>query len=111
MTRHTTTRTLAALTLALAVGCSRSPEAEPTPEPLPELSEVDYAPNTGALRRLTAAQYGNTVRDLLGTPLVVPSRLEQDDASVGLFSIGARLTTISPRGAELYEQAAYDLAE
>jgi hypothetical protein len=99
------------MTLALALGCSRSPEAEPAPEPLPELSEVDYAPNTGALRRLTAPQYANTVRDLLGSPLVVPTRLEQDDASVGLFSIGARLTTISPRGAELYEQAAYDLAE
>ncbi len=109
--RSTTTRPLAVLTLALALGCSRTPEVEPTPEPLPALSEVDYTPNTGALRRLTAAQYGNSVRDLLGSPLVVPTRLEQDDASVGLFSIGARLTTISPRGAELYEQAAYDLAE
>lgn len=47
--------------------------------------------------------------DLLGTPLVVPDALEQDEQVEGLLSLGASVTTISPLGVERYERAALSL--
>ncbi len=90
--------TNAALIAALAlVGCS-------TPTPT-----VD--PPQPALRRLSQAQYNNTLHDLFGDELVLPSRVEPDTSVDGYFSVGGTFTTISPRGVELYEEAAYDVAE
>lgn len=63
------------------------------------------------LRRLTRAQYNNSVTDLLGEGLVLPPNLEPDATTDGLLAIGAGLTTISPRGVEQYETAAFSLAE
>jgi hypothetical protein len=62
------------------------------------------------LRRLTRAQYHNSVTALLGEGLVLPSHLEPDETTDGLLAIGAALTTISPRGVEQYETAAFSLA-
>jgi hypothetical protein len=50
------------------------------------------------------------VQDLLGQGLALPSTLEPDVSLGGLFSAGASVTTISPRGTELYEEAARSLA-
>jgi len=61
------------------------------------------------LRRLTQAQYSNSIRDLLGEGLIFPSNLEPDKSTDGLRAIGASLTTISPRGVEQFEDAAFDL--
>ena len=63
------------------------------------------------LRRLTREQYGNALTDLLGDGLVLPSSLEPDQVTDGLKAIGASLTTISPRGVEQYEEAAFGLVE
>ena len=63
------------------------------------------------LRRLTRSQYGNAIRDLLGEEVVLPSSLEPDEVTDGLLAIGAALTTISPRGVEQYETAAYSLID
>ena len=62
------------------------------------------------MRRLTQAQYQNAIRALLGEDLVLPTSLEPDEVADGLLAIGAALTTISPRGVEQYETAAYSLA-
>ncbi|MGB0637806.1 MAG: DUF1592 domain-containing protein [Myxococcota bacterium] len=62
------------------------------------------------LRRLTQVQYGNAVTALLGEDVVLPTSLEPDESTDGLQAIGAGLTTISPRGVEQYERAAFDLA-
>jgi hypothetical protein len=86
------------LLLLLACGAPREPEPTAT---LP-------AP---ALRRLTQAQYRNAVHDVLGADIVIPTGLEPDEAAGGLFSIGAAATTISPRGVEQYEAAAYQIAD
>lgn len=86
-------------TLLLAVtlsGCSTEPPDVDAPEP--------------TLRRLTQAQYGNAVRDLLGDEVLVSERLEPDVPTEGLIELGASITTISPRGVELYEAAAFDVA-
>ena len=61
------------------------------------------------LVRLTQAHYRNTVRALLGDGLALPSTLEPDPAADGLPTVGASVSAISPRGAELYEEAAISL--
>jgi hypothetical protein len=62
------------------------------------------------LRRLTQVQYGNAMIALMGDDVVLPTSLEPDESTDGLQAIGAALTTISPRGVEQYERAAFDLA-
>jgi len=63
------------------------------------------------LRRLTSVQYRNAISALLGDGLVLSMSLEPDQTTDGLRAIGASLTTISPRGVELYEDAAFDLVQ
>jgi hypothetical protein len=75
----------------------------------PELVTVD--PEPPVLRRLTQAQYTRAVRELFGEDLYVPDALEPDPRSFGLQSIGSSLTSISARGVENYEDAAYVIAE
>ncbi|TNE88152.1 MAG: DUF1592 domain-containing protein [Deltaproteobacteria bacterium] len=83
--------------LVLALGaCSTEPPAVDPPEP--------------TLRRLTQAQYANALHDLFGEELTVTDRLEPDVPTDGLIELGASITTISPRGVELYESAAFDAA-
>lgn len=72
-----------------------APEAEP-PEP--------------QIRRLTRVQYTNSIHDALGAAIVVPTSLEPDEDAGGLASVGASLASISPRGVELYETAAAQIA-
>lgn len=62
-----------------------------------------------AMRRLTRAQYGNCVTDLLG-PVNLPVDLDPDNPIHGFTSIGAREVTIAPRAAEQFEAAAFDVA-
>jgi hypothetical protein len=80
-----------------------------TPEtrgPAPAVS-----PEPPVLRRLTYAQYVRTVGDLFGDGLVLPTELEPDSRSSGLYAVGVSLTSISALGVERYESAAYDIAE
>ncbi len=105
---------VAALSLgALALpACEEGPPPDlgaaapaPTVQPLPPFEAVP-----ASLTRLTRSQYGNLVRDLFGAGVVVPARLEPDVAQAGFFSVGAGRTSISPRGVEQYEAAAFDIA-
>jgi hypothetical protein len=59
----------------------------------------------GRLRRLTRAQFENTLRDLLGNPAlaVATGDLDPDDTRDGFASIGATYAAISPTGVEQYE--------
>jgi len=60
--------------------------------------------------RLTSAQYRNSIRDIFGEDIITPPTLEPDIASGGFVAIGAGISTISPRGVELYEEGAYAIA-
>jgi hypothetical protein len=93
----------AALASATLAGCSSG-----TPEPEPPAPITPAAP---VLHRLTAAQYANTIRDLLGDDVVLPTALEPDVIERGLASLGASIATISPWGVEQYEAASLDLAD
>jgi hypothetical protein len=70
----------------------------------------EVLPPAPSLRRLTAAQYANTVRDLLGADVALPTRLEPDAAEEGLLSVGAGTASVSSLGVERYEDAALLLA-
>lgn len=60
-----------------------------------------------AAQRLTGAQYRNAIRDLFGAEVVVPPALEPDTALDGFDAIGSSKSTISTRGIEQYEAAAF----
>ncbi len=70
-----------------------------------------FEPGEGRIRRLTSAQYANVIRDIVGPEIVLPPRLEADTDVGGLLEVGGGLNTISARGVEQYEAAAYSIAE
>jgi hypothetical protein len=76
--------------------------AEPEP-PLPA-----FAPSAATIHRLTRAQYTNSARALLG-PVTVPTEIELDTQLYGFATVGAASITVSPRAAEQFESAAYDI--
>lgn len=86
---------------------------QPTEEVV-ELGPVpDVDPGAPALRRLTATQYHNAVEALFSgaADLYIPDDLEPDDEVEGLLSVGAGTNSLSSYGVELYEEAAYLIAE
>ena len=89
---------LLVLVVGLVPGCGQSSSAPEVELPTPPL------------RRLTGAQYLNAVQDLFGDDLFVPSEIEPDQRVRGLFSVGASVASISPRGVEDFERAAYVIA-
>ena len=94
-----------------SVGCDDSPK-ETASTGASELGPAPaVSPPTPRLRRLTQVQYRNVLVDLFGDDLVLPVSLEPDVREEGFQSIGASSTSISPRGVEQYEDAAYDVAE
>ena len=90
---------------ALLAFCFLQPGCQTAPL---EWNEVSAPAPT--LRRLTQEQYRNTIVDLFGEDIAVPAQLEPDTAVSGFMEVGASVTTISSRGVEQYERAAYELA-
>jgi hypothetical protein len=70
-----------------------------------------FAPVPAVMRKLTVEQYQNSVADLLGGDLMLPTDLEPDTAQNGFFAVAAGTATISAAAAEKLEGAAYMLAE
>lgn len=69
------------------------------------------APERVQLRRLTRAQYGASIQDLLGRELPIPESIEPD-LVVDLYStIGATQSVLSELGVEQAETAARELSE
>lgn len=91
------------------------PACEEGPPPDPVRAGAGAAPQivpaAPRLSRLTRARYLNSLRDLLGDDLALPSALEPDVEADGLLAIGAGTAAVSPRGIELYEDAAFHVAE
>ncbi len=91
--------------LLLLAACKGEETTDAPPIPFP-----DVEAQGAALKRLTGEQYRNSLRDVLGEDLVLPTAVEPDIAAAGLLAIGASRTTISSWGVEQYESAAYSLA-
>jgi hypothetical protein len=94
--------------LSLAACGSQAKGEDPAPVDQPAVFPRLAAP-TGA-QRLTSAQYRNVVRDVFGPQVVVPPALDPDTSQNGFLSVGASFTSISDRGIEQYETAAYSVA-
>ena len=92
------------------LGCKTEPEPAADDRidrgPAPEIE-----PASPALRRLTRSQYRNAVTDLFAAELYIPTNLEPDNEVEGLLSLGASTTSVSSYGVELYEDAAFLIAE
>jgi Protein of unknown function (DUF1592)/Protein of unknown function (DUF1588)/Protein of unknown function (DUF1595)/Protein of unknown function (DUF1585)/Protein of unknown function (DUF1587) len=69
-----------------------------------------FSPAPSTLRRLTVVQYRNSVRDLLGAGVTVPTDLEPDTALDGFASIGAARIALSAQATEQFETAALAMA-
>lgn len=62
------------------------------------------------LRRLTEAQYRNTIADIFGADIKVVGRFEPDLRVDGLLAIGASAVSVTPGGFEQYEEIARGIA-
>jgi hypothetical protein len=127
--RHRPAPWLLALTIGLA-GCSSEssddndtdagglPDVDPGPDtsepgPPPDPAtplDMEYSLTPAATPRLTSRQFENAIKDLFGPDTVVPQNIEPDLEGGGLLQVGAAAATISPRGVERYEAAAYRIA-
>jgi hypothetical protein len=61
-------------------------------------------------RRLTEAQYRNTVADIFGRSIVIGGRFDPLERIDGLLAIGASNATITPAGLERYDAIARSIA-
>ncbi len=61
-------------------------------------------------RRLTEAQYRNTIRDVFGPSIVIAGRFDPLERIDGLLAVGASSATITPAGLERYEALARSIA-
>lgn len=105
----------ALLASALALGCE-TPAPATTPDATAPVDAAvtpptPYVPQPAALRRLTQSQYANAVRDALGETVIVPRALEPDTVIDGSEALGSSTASLSPRGVEQYQDAAYAIAE
>ena len=91
---------------ALASACVGDIGEPPTDTPRPQTA-AEFVPSTATLYKLTQVQLQNSLRELFGEPLVVPTDLPADDQLYGFSSIAAASATISTLDAEKYEAAAY----
>lgn len=102
---------LSLVAAVFAGACGSDPPASPAkPDYGPRPPMPDTAAQTGA-QRLTVPQYGNTIRDIFGKDINVPTAIEADAALDGFVAIGASVSTISPSGVEKYEKAAFAIAQ
>jgi hypothetical protein len=77
--------------------------------PLPPEVPPRFVPAPGGLKRLTVAQYQNTLRDLFGPAIEVPADLEPDTLVAGSAAVGAARVALSTQGVEKFAVAAFAL--
>jgi hypothetical protein len=70
-----------------------------------------FVPQASSLRRLTIPQYQNSIHDLLGASIAVPTDFEEDTSLSGFASIGAATVGLSAHIVEQFETASLDIAK
>jgi Protein of unknown function (DUF1588)/Protein of unknown function (DUF1592)/Protein of unknown function (DUF1595)/Protein of unknown function (DUF1585)/Protein of unknown function (DUF1587) len=91
-----------------SMGGGTAGASQPPGSTLPPPAKFTPAPTS--LRRLTLAQYRNSVADLLGPGVTVSADFEADTSLSGFASIGAALVSLSPHLIEQLETSALSLA-
>ena len=90
-------RNLAAIfVFALLVGCGPN--------------EPQSSGGPPAIRRLTEAQYRQSLNDIFGSDIKVTGRFDPDMRTDGLLAVGAGRVTVTPSGFEQYEAMARGVA-
>ena len=90
---------------------SMSPILDMSLAELPSLEEIEFEPTPVRNPRLTQAQIRNALKDVFGNDIVVPTIAEPDLAIGGFITVGAAVSSLSPRGVESIERMAYSVAE
>lgn len=107
--------TLALSTALGLAGCTATLSGDPGIESETEAPQEQIvlsappSPGAATMRRLTRAEYDNTVRDLLGTSLRPSSSFPADDLGDQFDTVGSALS-LSPLYVLAYERAAGNLA-
>lgn len=96
---------LALLGFAACSEQSSDPTLQPDPGALPE-----YYPEPGALRRLLARQYVNSVREIFGDGAAAAARPPRDDELNGFMSIAAAQQALTDELVADYERSALAVA-
>jgi hypothetical protein len=91
---------IGAILLAASVGHADAPSGE-------AVTQQQQAPK---FRRLTEAQYRSTIADIFGPDIKVSGRFEPDMRVGGLLAAGTSAVSLTPAGAEQYEQIARGIA-
>jgi hypothetical protein len=76
---------------------------------VPPEESTDFVPAPGGVKRLTVAQYRNSVRDLLGDQ-AAPPPLEPDTLVSGSAAVGAGRIVMSRQATEKFARAAFSLS-
>jgi hypothetical protein len=69
-----------------------------------------FEPAPGPMRRLTVAQYHNSIADIFGADVLVRTPLDVDETTERFLSIGASKVGTSETGVSQYRDAAFDVA-
>lgn len=77
---------------------------------VPFPGDVDVDLPDAALRRMSARQFRNAVRDLFSPDVVVAGAMEPEVITNGLAAIGSSLASFSPRGVEQFQSVAGNVA-
>jgi len=77
----------------------------------PDTRELDMVLPPSTVHRLTRAQFAASVSQVFGPDLVLPTSIEPDVEVAGLLALGAAVASVSTRGVEQYESAAFAIAE
>jgi mono/diheme cytochrome c family protein len=77
---------------------------------MPDEGPARFVPAPAGLKRLTTAQYQNTLRDLFGEQATLPTHLEPDTLVAGSATVGAARIGLSENGVEKFARAAFELA-
>lgn len=87
------------------------PNASSGPLGLADDTPVEFAPPAARMQRLTQPQYAAAIKTLFGDDILVPQAIEPDVSIDGFIAVGATRTSISARGVEQYQDAAFDIAD
>lgn len=98
----------AALGAIIVLGAVQSPSAKAANETL--AAEPPTSGGPVVLRRLSEAQYRNSIADIFGEDIKVPGRFDPPLREEGLLAIGDGRATISAAGIEQYELRSREIA-
>ncbi len=94
------------------IGGGTGPGGGPGGENPPGGTADKFTPSASRLHKLTRTQYLNSLRDVLGGPITIAKdAIEDDSEKNGFVSIAMSSVSISSRGIEQYEAAAYSAAK